>query len=157
MPVKKKTTNKKDGRPTRYKSEYAEQSYKLCLLGYTDKELATFFNVCEATINNWKLNHSDFLESLKKGKALADGEIVDSLYNRALGYEHPDEHISNFQGEITKTKIIKHYAPDTTACIFWLKNRQPDKWRDKQVVNISLDEEFAKDKSVLDGLIKNNE
>ena len=152
-----KNTIKKDGRPTRYKAEYAEQSYKLCLLGYTDKELATFFNVCEATINNWKLNHSDFLESLKKGKALADGEIVDSLYNRALGYEHPDEHISNFQGEITKTKIIKHYAPDTTACIFWLKNRQPDKWRDKQVVNISLDEEFEKDKSVLDGLIKNNE
>ena len=151
-----KNTIKKDGRPTRYKSEYAEQSYKLCLLGYTDKELATFFNVCEATINNWKLNHKEFLESLTRGKDMADGEIVDSLYNRALGYEHPDTHISNYMGEITKTKIIKHYPPDTTAAIFWLKNRQSGKWRDKPKEDSATDAIMEGFKAIADKLHGDN-
>jgi hypothetical protein len=48
-----------------------------------------------------------------------------------MGYSHPDVHVSNYQGEITVTPLVKHYAPDPVACIFWLKNRRPDLWRDK--------------------------
>ena len=155
--IKKKQIKAKEGRPTDYKPEYVEQVYKLCLLGATDKEIADFFNVCTSTLANWKNIHPEFMDSLKKSKLLADGDVAESLYNRALGYSHPDEHISNFQGEITKTKITKHYAPDPTSAIFWLKNRQPNKWRDKQVVNISLDEEFAKDESMLDKLTGRND
>ena len=46
-------------------------------------------------------------------------------------------HISNYQGQVTLTPIIKHYPPDTTAAIFWLKNRKTDQWRDKQDVEHS--------------------
>lgn len=120
------------GRPTDYKPDYAEQAYKLCLLGHTDADLAKFFEVCEATINNWKLAHPEFLESLKKGKEMADANVAASLYHRALGYEHPEDDIRSVNGEIVITPTIKHYAPDPTAAIFWLKNRQKDKWRDKQ-------------------------
>lgn len=125
------------GRPTDYKIEYNEQAYKLCLLGHTDAELGGFFEVDESTINNWKLAHPEFLESIKRGKAIADGEITESLYKRAMGYAHPDVDIKCYEGQIIETEITKHYPPDTTAAIFWLKNRQPRKWRDKQEIDHS--------------------
>lgn len=122
----------KGGRPTDYREEYAEQAYKLALLGATDKDLADFFEVTETTINNWKLAHIKFFESLKKGKMVADATVAESLYKRANGYEHEDVDIKMYEGRIIETKLIKHYPPDTTAGIFWLKNRQPKQWRDKQ-------------------------
>lgn len=118
-------------RPSKYNVEYAEQARKLCLLGSTDAELADFFEVAESTINLWKQEHKQFSESIKKGKAQADADVADRLYQRAMGFEHPDVHLSNFQGHVTETPITKVYAPDPTAAIFWLKNRQRDKWRDK--------------------------
>lgn len=125
-----------------YKPEYAEQARKLCLLGATDKDLADFFGCNEATINNWKTRHPDFLESIKKGKDIADGEVADRLYRRAMGYSHEDEDIRTISigdgmSEIIKTPTVKHYPPDTAAAIFWLKNRQKGKWRDKQEVEQS--------------------
>lgn len=119
------------GRPSLYSPEYAEQAFKLCLLGATDKDLAGFFCVEESTINNWKVAHPEFLESIKGGKDEADAKVAHSLYNRALGYSHPDIDIRVANGEIVETPIIKHYPPDATSAIFWLKNRQRDKWRDK--------------------------
>lgn len=123
------------GRPTKYKEEYAEQAYKLCLLGATDAKLADFFDVEVSTISNWKNDHIEFLDALKRGKDIADGEISNSLYHRALGYQHEDVDIKMYEGEIIKTPLIKHYPPDTTAAIFWLKNRQPKYWRDKQEID----------------------
>ena len=120
-------------RPTKYNPDYTKQALKLCRLGATDKELADFFGVAESTLNKWKEEHPEFSESLKEGKALADAEVADKLYKRATGYEHPavkivanantgQEHVVNF---------TERYPPDTTAAIFWLKNRRPDLWRDK--------------------------
>jgi len=129
-------TAKKDrlkvGRPSKYDPKYAEQAYKLCLLGATDKKLADFFEVTESTINLWKLEHQEFSESLKAGKEVADATVAESLFNRAKGYSHPDTHISNYQGIITATPIVKHYPPDATSAIFWLKNRSG--WRDQQEI-----------------------
>ncbi len=103
-------------------------------MGATDKDLADFFGVSETTINNWKNEHPKFLESIKEGKELADSNVAKSLYERANGYSHPDVHVSNYQGDVTLTELTKHYPPDTTAGIFWLKNRQPGKWRDRKEV-----------------------
>jgi hypothetical protein len=125
------------GRPSKYKTEYSEQAYKLCLLGATDGDLAKFFNVQESTINYWKLHEVEFLESLKKGKDIADANVADRLYQRAMGYEHPEDQIFQYQGASLVVPTIKHYPPDTTAGIFWLKNRQKDKWRDRQDVEMT--------------------
>lgn len=122
------------GRPPAYIPEYAEQARKLCLLGHTDAELASFFEVSETTINNWKNKYPDFLESIKKGKEVADGNVADRLYQRAMGFIAPDVDIKVIENQIVETPLEKHYPPDTTAAIFWLKNRQRDKWRDKQEV-----------------------
>jgi len=134
--AKKKTVAKKKstaGRPTRYKTEYAEQARKLCLFGYTDQELADFFEVSKSTINKWKHDHKQFSDSIKSGKENADIQVVDSLYRKANGYRYQEEANSK-EGPV----MLEKYAhPDTTAAIFWLKNRQPRKWRDKQDIEIS--------------------
>lgn len=123
---------KKRGRPSKYKEEFTEQARKLCLLGATDAELAEFFDVSEATLNTWKKEHPDFLESLKDGKLLADATIADSLYQRAKGYSHKAVKIMVVAGVVEQVEYIEHYPPDPTSMIFWLKNRQPKRWRDKQ-------------------------
>lgn len=130
-----KSTSNGRGQPTKYKSEYVVQVEKLCLLGATDKDIADFFEVSESTLNNWKNEHPEFLESIKKGKMLADANVAERLYKRALGYEAPDVDIRVIENKIVETPLIKHYPPDPTSAIFWLKNRQPEKWRDKQVID----------------------
>ena len=122
------------GRPTDFKNEYIDLGYKFCLLGATDIDLARFFDVCEATINNWKRDQPEFLESIKRGKHEADANVADRLYQRALGFEHDSEEIKVVEGSIERVPIRKVYPPDPTSIIFWLKNRQPEKWRDKQEV-----------------------
>lgn len=125
------------GRPTDYREEFAEQAGKLCLLGATDKKLADFFGVSEQTINAWKNKHPEFLESIKESKVLSDSEVVKSLYERATGYSHPEDKIFNDNGKPLIVKTVRHYPPDSTAMIFWLKNRQPELFRDKQEIDLS--------------------
>ena len=122
------------GRPTKYKPEYAELAYKFCLLGATDADLARFFEVEEKTVNNWKEEYPEFLQSIKRGKEQADAEIAQKLYHRAKGYEHEEDKIFQYEGEPVIVPTTKHYPPDPTSMIFWLKNRQPQKWRDRQEV-----------------------
>lgn len=125
------------GRPTKFKPEYVGQAEKLCLLGATDGEIADFFEVSVATINRWKTAHEDFCESLKAGKAAADDRVERSLYQRALGYTHDEDKIFNNNGEPLVVPTKKHYPPDTTAAIFWLKNRRGDEWRDKRELEVT--------------------
>lgn len=145
---------------SKYKAEYDNQAYKLCLLGATDKELANFFNVCEDTIYEWKKVHPSFSEALKNGKEVADAEIASKLYHRAKGYDCPEVITATHAGQITDTmEVTKHYPPDTTAAIFWLKNRQRGKWRDKQEIestNTNINTEMSEDErnKRLDELVK---
>lgn len=140
------------GRPSLYKDEYKDQAYNYCLLGATDKELAQFFDVQESTINNWKIDYPEFLESIKKGKEIADAEIASSLFNRARGavvnvqQAFKTKSVTyNEQGkkcEVESIEIVnlrQEQPPDTTASIFWLKNRRPGNWRDKADMNHVFD------------------
>lgn len=125
------------GRPSSFKPEYVEQARKLCALGATDVELADFFGVDVRTIYRWKATSEDFCQALRVAKEVADERVERSLFARANGYEHDEIDIRVLNGEIVKTPIRKYYPPDTTACIFWLKNRRPAEWRDKVEREIS--------------------
>lgn len=127
----KPETKKAVGRPPEYREEYAEQARKLCLLGATDKELADFFNVSERTINNWKTEIPEFLQSIQSGKVLADAEVAEKLFQRAKGYSHEEDKFFQYEGQVIIQPTTKHYPPDTAAAFIWLKNRQSGKWRDK--------------------------
>jgi len=116
----------------KYKPAMDGRAKLLAAAGFTDEELAAFFGLKNVkTIQRWKKRFPTFYESLSTGKAMADTRVEAALYQRAIGYSCPDVHVSNYEGEITLTPIIKHYPPDTTAQIFWLKNRKPEQWRDK--------------------------
>lgn len=146
------------GRPTLYREEYCIQAEKLCKLGATDAELADFFEVDESTITNWKSNYPEFFASIKSGKIIADAEVASRLYKRATGYEFREttfekvglkqetievgeEGMESIENDTFKKKVVvKEMPPDTTATIFWLKNRQPKKWRDKQEVDLRTPE-----------------
>lgn len=119
-------------RPTDFQPEYVEQARKLCKLGATDQEIADFFEVSARTIYRWKANNEEFCQALKSGKDEADDRVERSLFARANGYEHDEVDIRVIGQEIVQTQIRKFYPPDTTAAIFWLKNRRPAEWRDKR-------------------------
>jgi len=130
------------GQPTKYDASYHDKNaYKLALLGLTDKEMASFFEVTEQTINNWKNAHPQFFESLKKGKEIADAKVSMSLLKRATGYKaKATKFFYDKDAGIVSQDYVEHYPPDPTSMIFWLKNRQPGKWRDKQEISHSLTE-----------------
>lgn len=128
----------KMGRPTKFKVAFVAQASKLAALGATDREAAEFFEVDEATLYRWKHEHADFCEALKVGKETADARVEQSLYRRATGYAHDAVKIAvNADGKITEVPYVERYAPDTTAAIFWLKNRRPAEWRDVKAQEIS--------------------
>jgi hypothetical protein len=118
-------------RPSKFKDEFVVQAEKLCKLGATDMEVADFFEVDVRTLYRWKGENEAFCQALKAGKDVADERVERSLYARANGYEHDEVDIRVVDKEIIQTPIRKYYPPDTTACIFWLKNRKPGEWRDK--------------------------
>lgn len=120
------------GRPTKYNPELNETVTNYCLLGATDEDLARFLSVDVSTIHRWKNEHQEFCDAIKRGKEDADAQVVRSLYKRALGYEYVEVKKETSDNGVKDTKTTRVIVPDTTAQIFWLKNRQPKLWRDKQ-------------------------
>jgi hypothetical protein len=126
------------GRPSKYKEEYNELVYKLCLLGAKDKEIADILEINEDTLNEWKKAYPELSESIKKGKEIADAEIAKSLYHRAKGYSHKEDKIfyDKDKGPVI-VPTIKHYPPEPLAVAYWLNNRRGRDWRQKQEVEVS--------------------
>lgn len=117
---------------TTYKQDYCKIVEGACKLGATDMQVADMIGVTKQTILNWRAKHPEFAAAFVSGKALSDDAVERSLFARAMGYEHEEVDIRVIEGQVVQTPIRKHYPPDTVACIFWLKNRRPDVWREKR-------------------------
>lgn len=132
------------GRPTDYDPDFARQAEKLCELGATNADLADFFDVSIRTIDRWITKHKDFCRAVKVAKDQADDLVERSLYQRAVGYTFETEKIFNYKGEIVRAQTREHVPPDTTAQIFWLKNRRKAEWRDRveTAVTVGFTDEF---------------
>lgn len=131
--------NSGGGRPPEYNPKFASIAEQMCLLGATDQELADAFGVSARTIYAWKHEHIEFSSALKAGKEVADERVERSLYQKAIGYEQDEVKIFMPGGasEPVYAPFRAKVAPDTTAAIFWLKNRRSKEWRDKQEVEHS--------------------
>ena len=106
--------------------------------GLTDEQIAKNLGISIQTFYTYKEKYLEFFESLKKGKEVVNREVENALLKRALGYTYEEETIEELADGTIKTKTVtKHMAGDTTAQIFWLKNRKPDVWRDKTAVEHS--------------------
>ena len=125
IPAKRAT-----GAPSKLTPKLALRIHFLARRGLTDEEIAQIVDVTRNTIENWKL-HPLFFNFLKSAKVDADNVVVRSLYERAVGYEYWEEKVFVHEGRIITHPSIKHVPPDVTACIFWLKNRQSGKWKDR--------------------------
>lgn len=110
---------------------------KLAEYGHTDDYMADFFNVSVGTWTTWKSKHPEFFKKLKGWKQTADDRVERALYEKALGYEWEEDAVvwDKFAKERVMVTLEKRLPPDTTACIFWLKNRRREQWRDKVEVD----------------------
>lgn len=121
------------GRRTKFSNEKLEEAKKLAKEGYTDEDIAFKLNIGIRTLYDWKKKYPQFMQALKENKDYFDDKVEQALLKRALGYEYEEtEIIASKDGKNSKVKKTKKVIPpDTTAIIFWLKNRQPGKWRNR--------------------------
>lgn len=115
--------------------------------GLTDVQIAKNMGITATSLYNYKNKYVEIFEALKKGKEVVDREVENALIKRALGYRYEEVTKELKDGELQVTKIVtKEVSPDTGAAAFWLKNRKPDKYRDKpetednKQMTISFDE-----------------
>lgn len=102
--------------------------------GLTDEQIAEKMGVRRSTLSDWKNKFSDISDALKKGKEIVDIQVENALLKRALGYEYDEQRIEKSDKDGTKIiQTVKHVPGDVTAQIYWLKNRRPDRWRDRPV------------------------
>ena len=93
--------------------------------------MARFFDVPPATLQEWLTSVPEFAAAVRAGRTLADADVADRLWRRAMGYSHDAVRIFSHQGKALEVAYTEHYPPDTAACLFWLKSRQPDRWRER--------------------------
>lgn len=106
--------------------------------GLTDEQIAGNVGITATTLYEWKNRFPEISEALKKGKEIVDIQVENALLKRALGYEYMEERVEISEKDGRKViQTTKTVPPDTTAQIFWLKNRRPDKWREKQIEGAS--------------------
>lgn len=102
--------------------------------GLTDEQIAENIGVTAKTLYDWKKRYSNICESLKRGKEVVDRQVENALLKRALGYTYEE---ITYEGGVETKRVVKEVVPDTTAQIFWLKNRKREAWADRQNIELS--------------------
>lgn len=120
------------GRKTLFKKHMILEAQKLAEMGFTNEEIADFWGRSRRSLQRWLKKYPEFCHTLKAAKRKADKRIEESLYKRAQGFQIKETTYEKRGKELKLVKeVLKQVVPDTTAQIFWLKNRRPDLWRDK--------------------------
>lgn len=113
-----------------------------CRDGLIDKQIYKNMGISRTTFYKWKSENSDFADLLKRGKDIADREVENALFKSATGFIGPDD---------------KYYPPNTTAQIFWLKNRKQDDWRDKRETDVNVSTPISDTASKVEAILKGEE
>jgi len=140
------TWRKKRGRKTLFRSIMIKEGEKLAGLGHTMQEIASFWGVSKRSLERWSLKYPEFCRAIKDGRIRADVRVEMSLYKRAMGYTYTETHYKEtvvIEGpkagqriRYVDKEVVKMMPPDTTAQIFFLKNRRPTMWRDMRDLGI---------------------
>ena len=109
--------------------------------GLIDEQIAANIGITTTTLYDWKKKYADFSDALKKGKETSNYEVENALFKSATGYEYEErkevqevvDGVMRKRVEITRKQV----PPNATSAIFWLKNRKPDKWRNKQEIEVN--------------------
>lgn len=138
--AEERARDRKAGRPTKYLGEvHDELVYDLRLVGCSREQIAQALNITLELLDQWRETHTSFFSAWNAGGDEADAAVARKLFNRAIGYEHPSEKIfyDSKTGEVVRAETTERYAPDTSAAIFWLTNRQGQKWKNRQSSELS--------------------
>lgn len=119
------------GRPTSYQPEHPDLARRLCQLGGTNDELASFFEVSRSTIDEWLRVHPEFADAVRRGRDVIDMAVAEKLLSRAMGYTHEGKKYQLHRGEEKEVRHVVHYPPDVQACVFWLRNRRRRYWQER--------------------------
>lgn len=129
------------------------------LNGITEREIARRLRIAHSTFQAYKRQFPDFSDRLKKGRELADIRVENALFRAAVGFEYEEistEYAENKDSKSSKKVVkTKRFVPgNVTAQIFWLKNRRPDKWRDRKEIdtNLSTPEDIQKFRELLNSM-----
>jgi len=129
----------KMGRPAKFNEKIRDVILRLLKEGKTEAQIAEVIGVCPRTLQNWQGKHPDLLHAVRESKQSADELLEASLYRRAAGYSHPAVKIMvSKELGVIREEFIQHYPPDTQALMFWLRNRQPKKWREKTEGDVTV-------------------
>lgn len=108
--------------------------------GLTDEQIFKNLGISRDTFYKYKDKYTDFSDALKKGKEIADIEVENALFKRAIGYKYKEviKEVKEIDGKKTTyiKEVVKEMPGDVGAQIFWLKNRKSSKWKDKQDIDI---------------------
>lgn len=113
-----------------------------CLDGLIDKQIYKNMGISRTTFYKWKSENSEFADLLKRGKEIADREVENALFKSATGFMGPDD---------------KYYPPNTTAQIFWLKNRKKDDWKDKREQDVSVSTPISDTAMKVEAILKGDD
>lgn len=134
---------KKNGRPSEYKEDYARQAHVVCSeMGATDLKLAKLFGVTRPTISQWKQDHPEFKKAIVEGKDIFNSATAETcLLKRVTGYDFKETTLEpDIEGKLSVSKIVKKHIPsDPTSTIFFLKNRNPERWRDTKNIDAKIE------------------
>jgi Homeodomain-like domain len=162
---KPKNQLQKRGRKSLFRPEYILIAKAMARVGAIDEEIADELGINRETFHNWKKKYPELANAVKAAKEISNAAVEKALYQRANGYSHPAvKAFITRDGKIVEHKYIEHYPPDTTAALFWLKNRRPDRWRDVQRVDAALghyviadrpltESEWARERAIADKTI----
>ena len=136
---KPKDQLQKRGRKSAFRPEHISIAKACARFGAIEEEIADELNIGITTLERWKEKYPEFRGALNVGKQAADDRVERSLYQRANGYSHPAVKVfMKRDGTIVEHQYIEHYPPETTAMIYWLKNRRPERWRDVQNIEARM-------------------
>lgn len=133
----------KVGRKKKYDESFPQQALELAEKGLNNKQISKKLGICKTSFYDYQKEFPEFADSLKKGKEPADDNVENALYIRAVGYDYEEqvteERISEDGTQHTTVvrTLKKHMPGDTTAQIFWVKNRRPKEWRDARNIELT--------------------
>lgn len=128
----------KRGRKSTFNDTVREAIIKLSEAGKTKEQIADIVGISTRTISTWMGKHQDFGLAVREARQVADELVVASLFSKAIGYSHKETKVFQHEGQIVCHDIEKHYPPDTSAIQFWLRNRQPKEWKEKNESDINV-------------------
>lgn len=133
----------KRGPKSKFNEKLGEVFVRKTQEGKTLEEIAEIVGVSKRTLSNWMGQSTDLLHAVKEARQVADELVEAALFSRATGYSHPETKVGFSDGCPVTEEVTKHYPPDTTAIMFWLRNRNPKKWREKTEGDVNVNNNLS--------------